>query len=643
MKSRIAIVGITLLSLIFWLVSFPAHWVDSWLGIFPLTLYFLSFAAGLFGWGLIVQRRLGGGPASVWLYSSLVAVAAAFVLGHLGLLGAGHKWIFLIVFHLGILLAPWSGAREAIVLLCNPWLNGVLIFVFGLRFLSAYLPQGHGDPLLYHLMGPRLWNQMGAVHLHPDLPIPLLAASWEYFYLWPQVLFTAEPASVHQLVAAQIFSQWIHLFWGLFGSLAVLNQLIGRKSWFSGEVERGALFLALIFVPSIQWTAALAKNDCAVAFWSLGAWLFLREALSTGARRWWFLGGLFAGLAVSAKISAILFLIPLAVVVVSQYVLARKPLARLAPALGLALGGSLLGAGPVYLRNWLETENPFYTMFAKWFPGPWVSQSWALHFNTHQPSGGASWLEMMVMRLGQLGRESPMLWLWLLLPLLLLRPGSRRALAEWRDWIAIFALSYVLMFVAVMHDAELRYLGASLWIAAVLAVCFGLLAIREFLPRWQKAGGIVIVLALLGISKLPTHLLWKFFRTEPGAAFVLTHTGGEAKAWLRENAGNRLVVIYGDNETYYLSTIRTTVLTERPDIDAATFRKTDVKEFMKGLCETSRAGLLIDVRTATGLHMRFPGVKWEEAVLFERGTARVYDLVKLQSMILGGDFGCGQI
>lgn len=642
MKLRIANVAVTLASLVLWLVSFPTNWVDSWLGMLPLTLYFLSFAAGIFGWGLIARGRLGGGLSAPWLYSSVAAVAAAFAFGHLGLLGAGHKWLFLIFMHLGILFAPWERARESLVLLRNPWLNGMLLFVFGLRFLSAYLPQGHGDPLLYHLMGPRIWNQMGAVHLSPDLPIPLLAATWEYFYLWPQVLFTSEPASVHQLVVAQIFSQWIHLIWGLYGSIAVLHQLIGRKSWFSGEVERGALFLALLFVPSIQWTAALAKNDCAVAFWSLGSWLFLREALASGGRRWWFLGGLFAGLAVSAKISAILFLIPLAAVVISQYFLARKPIVSLFPALLLAIGGALLGAGPVYFRNWWETKNPFYTMFAHWFPGPWVSQSWAAHFNTHQPSGGASWLEMMVMRLAQLGRESPMLWLWLLLPLLLCKRESRRALADWGDWIAIFLLSYILMFVAVMHDAELRYLGASLWVAAVLAVCFGLLAIREFFPRWQKAGGVVVLLALLGISKLPTHFLWKFLRTEPGAAFVLTHTGGEAKRWLREKAGDRLVVIYGDNETYYLSTIRTTVLTERPDIDAATYKISDVKQFIKGLCETSGAGLLVDVRTATGLQKRFPGAPWEAAILFEHGTARVYDLVKLQALILGENAGCGR-
>jgi hypothetical protein len=281
-------------------------------------------------------------------------------------------------------------------------------------------------------------------------------------------------------------------------------------------------------------------------------------------------------------------------------------------------------------------------MFSRWFPGPWVSQTWADHFNTHQPSGGLSWMHMVGLRFQQLVHETPILWLWALLPLLLLRKKSREALKGWWDWIALFFLAYVLMVVAVMHDAELRYLGASLWVAAVLGVVFWLLFLEEFLPKRRFAGELVLFLALLGVSKLPTHFLWKFFRISPGEAFVLTHTAGEAKAWLRAHADGRLVLLYGDNETYYLSTLRAAVVTERPDIDRATYKKTDLAEFLRGLCETSGASFLLDSRPGIGLQARFPSGPWNEAVLFERAGARVYDLNRLQGLVLKGDYGCGR-
>ena len=111
MRSRLPNILLTLSSAGLWAAGFPVSWVDSWWGIFPLTAFFLSFAAGIFGWGLIAEQRWGGGRAAVWLYSSVAAVGCAMALGHAGLLGAGHRWLFLALLHLGLLAAPWARAR----------------------------------------------------------------------------------------------------------------------------------------------------------------------------------------------------------------------------------------------------------------------------------------------------------------------------------------------------------------------------------------------------------------------------------------------------------------------------------------------------------------------------------------------------
>jgi energy-coupling factor transporter transmembrane protein EcfT len=226
---------------------------------------------------------------------------------------------------------------------------------------------------------------------------------------------------------------------------------------------------------------------------------------------------------------------------------------------------------------------------------------------------------------------------------LLLRSSTRKKVLLFGDWIAIFLVAVFLMIVAVMPDAEIRYLGAALWLAAAMGVWFALLIFEEFLPRHQRAAEILLLLAFLGLSKLPTHFLWKFFRSTPGEAYVLKHTAGEAKAWLRDHAGDRLVVVNADNETYYLSTIRSTVLTEQPDIDHATYGQKDGFLFLQGLCESSKATFLLDSRaTEFGLHLRFPRLPWSDVILFQAQGSRVYDLRRLQELVLKRDVGCGR-
>lgn len=618
-----------------------AQLVNSWWGFIPVLFLFASFASGILGWGLVLEKKFGGGGGGVYLLSSLAAVGFAMVAGHLGLLGPGHRWIFILFLNLGIYLAPQDGLAKQILWFKNPWLNGIFVFTFGLRAFSAFLPQGHGDPLLYHLMAPRLWNLQGIVKLNQDLPVPLLASTWEYFYLWPQVLFTSAAASVSELVLAQIFSQWIHLIWGLYGSIWILNELIDRKKLQLPETHRAILMLALLFVYSMQWTGALAKNDCGVAFWCLGAWLYLGDFKFKS----WILAGIFAGLAVAGKISAILFLIPLAIFAFFQLVYFKWKKQLDWSLFGQLLVGSvlgvILGAGPVYLRNWIETHNPFYTMFAHIFPSYWISQSWADHFSTHQPSEEANHLEIFIYRVRQLLAEAPGYWLWIFAPIAMY--FRRPKLAKVWDWYLLFALSILVCVFAVQKNAEVRYLGAALWLGSLLGLYF-CLSLLDLLPKKFERGIVVFLfVGLMATSKLPTHFLWKFFKSTPGEAHVLEHSGGSAKAWLRENIkNNNLVVIYGDNETYYLSTIRTTILTERPDIDKATYGLKELPAFLKGLCQTSGAKYLLDARDGSAIKLRFPDTAWDRALLFEGDGARVYDLVKLQSLVLKNNFGCGK-
>ena len=391
MQSRIIRASLAVgLAFLFLFPSWSAANVNSWLGFPALFFFFLSFAAALLGWGSLLARPLGGGLAEIFLGASVVGVVFTLVPGFAGWLH--FRALFFAILFVGLWFLPIERWLAPPAL--SRWVIALFAFVLGLRTLAAFLPQGHGDPLLYHLAGPALWAEAGRVHLNSDLPNVMLSASWEYLYLWPQIFF--RPAGLNGQIAAQIFSQWIHLFWGWLG-LAVLVARIARR--FTLSEGRKFLFpFAGIFVASLQWTAGVAKNDSGVAFWSLGAWLLLSAALESGAASAATLvgAGLLAGLAITGKISAVIFLAPFLSVAVLWH-LWRAPMTVLRKAIicGVTLLLTLL---PIYVRNWIETGNPFFPMFATYFPSPWVSASWEAHFSVVQPTEHMSWWALFTER-----------------------------------------------------------------------------------------------------------------------------------------------------------------------------------------------------------------------------------------------------
>lgn len=603
-----------------------AQSVDSWLGFLPALLAFSGFAAGLWGWGRFSALRLGyGGLAEGALFSTLAAVVPAFLLGHSGALGNTGRILALAYLVVGIFLARMSWRRPRL-----NWPMVLLGAVVLFRFFNAYLPSGHGDPLIYHLLGPRLWVQQGMVTLHPDLPNALLAGAWEYFYLWPQLIFNAG-GEIHSLVLAQIYSQWIHLLWGWLGIPLVADAMLFRGS--ERSHQRYFVFFSLLFVSSLQWTGALAKNDCGVACWALGAMLFWSRGLSTeGRARDFMLAGTFAGLAVAGKLNAAIFLLP---ALLAYWLMCLREVS-VANQIKGGLASAVFGAftvGLFFFRNWKETANPFFPLLHSVFPSPWVSQSWADNFASMNP-GSAFSPHTLGARIMALPRENPLMLGWLLLPVLYFRAEGRAYLRLRAPWIAVALASLLLFGLAFGGSLEMRHLGAGL----ILLTAIGSMAAAEAVDllksaRARRWAGRLLIVVLLACSRLPLHLIWKSPGIAPGVSYLSTHTAGDAKAWLREHAGREeLIAVMADNETYYLSGQKVTVLTERPDIDRATYGVKDFAGFMRGLCSTSRATYLLDARESMGMAPRFPDRDLSSALLFRGVASNVYDLGKLEAL-----------
>jgi hypothetical protein len=628
--------------LVFWLFpSLSAAITASWLGFFPMLIAFLFFAGSILSYGALAERRFGGGWAGVFLYSSLLLCVFALLLGQLGLLHANY--LFAAASILGAWFIPtlfrselWStyhkySGRNLRLFLC---VFGFALFV---RAFAAYLPQAHGDPLLYHLVGPKLWVDMGAAKIFPDLPIALLSSSWEYLYVWPQEIWR-NVEGLPRLFAAQVFSQWMHLLWGWIGSAVILYQLLADR-----EKRFSYLLLAVVtamFMSNVQWPASLAKNDSGVAFWAFGAIYFLREALRSNRLPRFFLSGIFAGLAVIGKLNAGLVLAAGFFLLWPDLVVVWKNQKKkiYLSALGFGSLGFVVAIFPIMWRNYSETGNPLYPLFPQYFPSPWISESWAHHFSALHPKNDSKFLNHILYRVTQILRENPLVYGWLLLPFFSIRAQDRLFLQKIGPWAFFSMAALAILLLGFTPEAEFRYLGGSLMAMGIVGVLSFLHLLEKIpfpgFPHWQV---FLLAVVLLASSRLPTHLLWKAKNIPLGESFLLTHSAGDSKDWLRKNVSKeQLIVLVADNESYYLSNLRVTVLTERPDLDKATIRITDLSQFLSALCESSRARFLLDARPELGFLKRFPALQnYKQAIVFQGVSSTVYDLARLEQMVLG--------
>lgn len=617
--------------------------VDSWWGIAGAFAAFVYFALGAIGYGIGLANLLRPRSYALaqlsegFLFGSLLLVVSAFLLAALGWLHLFPRLFLWLSFAPGLLFwrsffratdFSWRGYE--------PWL-ALLLFIFFLRSLSASLPLEHGDPLLYHLLGPRLWMNAGRFAMDAQLPYALLASAWECLYIWPQLLWWQQRA-LFGLVEAQVFSQWLHLWFGWGGCFVLLLRL------FQGQIASKFLPLlgiAGIFVAGLQWTAPLAKNDVGITFWVLGALLFFRDAWNERAIARFILSGIFAGLAIAGKITAILSLAPMLAVLTIFYQ-PWQNLGRSLKFLAVFMVALIGAASPFYLRNYLLSENPFFPMFAHVFPSPWLSLSWQAHFSQVNPANPLTAFPRLFTRLPDLMREAPWVIGALAGPFLLF--PRLRSTEDSEPLVLLLGslLAYALFVTTQAPVIELRYLSASLMIVASLGVWAIWRMSQEFLP--SRAAPIffsLLLVAVLAGSKLPVHLLRKIWASDLGVAYLRKHTGGEAKAWLRANSDGGFVLLVGENETYYLSSIGVSVIAEKPDLDLATRGVKDFTTYITNLCRLAQARYLLDTRPDNGgVQARFGADILSPAIVFSGQGAQIYDLRILEKSVGAAPLFC---
>jgi hypothetical protein len=394
----------------------------------------------------------------------------------------------------GLLGQMWPANRGQRV-----W-HGYLLAVFGLALLTAFLPPTAWDALVYHLTGPKLYLEAGRL-VHP-LDLPYLGFPQLGEMLFTMAMLLRRPA------AAQLISL-------LFGALMALgcHGLAGQR-WGrpAGALAAAILYSATTILLILSWPYV----DVLLMYFTLAAFAALCRGLEQNSRRWLVAAGLFVGMAMSTKYTAVTIPAGAVLLILANWPVRRWHLVLLVIAVAAAF------VAPWLLKNWVLTGNPVYPFllpgrywdsFRTWWFGragtglaataPWQILLAPWYATTRGVEGGV-------------GFSATIGPLFLALtPLVLLH--RRREPAKQRQWLSRLALfsapSYLLWLIGISLSAQLvqtRLLFPIFPLLSLLGAAgvFGLDALNP--PRlrlgWVVRATIAFVLLLnligLGLATL---------------------------------------------------------------------------------------------------------------------------------------------
>jgi len=293
--------------------------------------------ANLIGWGAI--RRLSNLERAERLVLQLGfgLGAIALVLLAIGMLGVSSQ---LLLWLLVLLPLPLSLYRlyKDVRELRRPSTPALVIFValiLLLILIRALAPPTAWDSLVYHLTGPKLYQEAGRIHHDIDLAYLGFPKAGSMIYLLGL-----------QLVGPGL-AQLLHLTF--FGMTLVLTPGLVRQS----APGRGWLSIAiLVAVPSAALLAGWAYVEWIAAFGALASYTLIRASDSEKVDRALILAAFFAALALNSKYTTIWIVFGLSVVVLLRGRSFRR--------WGAYLLGAAIFVVPFLLSNLVLTGNPVY-------------------------------------------------------------------------------------------------------------------------------------------------------------------------------------------------------------------------------------------------------------------------------------------
>lgn len=232
----------------------------------------------------------------------------------------------------------------------------VVIVTAGLLInLTRALTPAHGavDPLAYHLALPKIFLKKHFLSFEPSITGALY------------------PSNISMLFAlgiglrGAILAQVIHFFLGM-GCLGFIVVFCRRHFDIKTGLWSAAIFA---FTPVLVFFAPLGYVDAGLCFFQFLAFWCLFNWLDEADDRVLILGGIFAGLALGSKHTAIPMWLVGAGIIAGFSLWRRVPVGEVVRRCALWGGTALILAVPWYLRAYFETGNPIWPLANGLFQG----------------------------------------------------------------------------------------------------------------------------------------------------------------------------------------------------------------------------------------------------------------------------------
>jgi 4-amino-4-deoxy-L-arabinose transferase-like glycosyltransferase len=347
----------------------------------------------------------------------------------------------------------------------------LIVWVFAVAAGLALAPSTAYDALMYHLMGPRLFLDAGA--MFPS------TTQW-----WINMPSLVESGYLYGIaLGGDSVARLLHLTWAL--ALMGCTLAVG---WRWGRRSTGIwAIVILVGMPMLLLWGADADIDFGWAAFEGLSLTCLLIGCEARQSRWFILGGVFSGFALGSKYIALPGVV--AFLLVLPVFAWRDGIRRLAAWGGVFLVAACLVALPWYLRNWIWLGDPLFPFLAGGERlDPVRLRSFFEYAASFRTATDPLAIALIPFRLltqpydfAERFPPSPLLLGALLYPLV-----------RWSRGITVLALLVLARYVLwVLGPAlNMRYLLPLLpWAAIVAAYAFGGISLSA---RWRRVGGVLL-------------------------------------------------------------------------------------------------------------------------------------------------------